>query len=369
MSRPQLLALSPEELVTLLAGAGVPCAPTEARRVLAHVVTGGHRELRTMKRPVSRVVREAVAALTIDERPSVIERVRDDADGFEKLLLRAEDGALFEAVRIPLHKPGRYTVCLSSQVGCAMRCAFCATGRLGLTRNLGAHEVIASVLAVRESLAAGERVSGAVFMGQGEPLANYDEVLRAARVLSHPCGGCIEAKNISISTVGLVPQLLRYAQEGHRYRMIVSLHSALADKRRSLLPVAGQWSLEQLADAIRQLHARTGDRVTVAWVVLAGVNTGADEVRALRELLGDVPLRINLIDVNPAGDDEARPAGFRRASPEELARFLDELQVLGQPIVRRYSGGKNRDAACGMLASRRHAAGSPRDAHLARATR
>ncbi len=360
MSRPPLLALSPEELVALLARDGVACAPAEARRALAHVVTAGQRDLRTMKRPVSRPVREAIAALTTDERPTVLERVRDEADGFEKLLLRAVDGALFEAVRIPLHKPGRYTVCLSSQVGCAMGCAFCATGRLGLTRNLGAHEMIASLLAVRASLADGERLTGAVFMGQGEPLANYDEVLRAARVLSHPCGGCIEAKSISISTVGLVPQLVRYAEEGHRFRLIVSLHSAIADKRRRLLPVAGRWSLDELAGAIRLLHARTGDRVTVAWVVLAGVNTGADEVRALRDLLGDVPLRINLIDVNPMGGDDPPAETFRRASPEELARFLDELQLLGQPIVRRYSGGSNRDAACGMLASRRRER-SPRD--------
>lgn len=354
MERPHLLSLTPEELVLLLAAHDVTCAPAEARRLLAHVVSDGNADLRAMKRPVARAVRAAVVALTSDVRPEVVERVRDDVDGFEKLLLRSSDGALFEAVRIPLHKPGRFSVCLSSQVGCAMQCAFCATGRLGLTRNLRAHEMVASALAVRAELAPGERISGAVFMGQGEPLANYDEVIRAARVLSHPCGGRIEAKSISISTVGLVPQLRRYAEEGHKYRLIVSLHSALADRRRQLLPVAGQWPLEELADAIRLLHQKTGDRVTVAWVVLGGINTGPDEVDALRALLHDVPLRLNLIDVN-----DARPDGFARASPAELARFLDRLQVLGQPIVRRYSGGQNRDAACGQLAARRHAAFPP----------
>ena len=354
MERPHLLSLAPEELVLLLADHGVTCAPGEARRLLAHVVSDGNADLRAMKRPVARAVRDAVLAHTSDERPAVVERARDDADGFEKLLLRAADGALFEAVRIPLHKPGRFSVCLSSQVGCAMRCAFCATGRLGLTRNLRAHEMVASLLAVRAELGPGERISGAVFMGQGEPLANYDEVIRAARVLSHPCGGRIEAKSISISTVGLVPQLRRYAEEGHKFRLIVSLHSAVADRRRQLLPVAGQWPLEEVADAIRLLHQRTGDRVTVAWVVLGGVNTGADEVDALRSLLRDVPLRLNLIDVN-----DARPDGFQRASPAELGRFLDALQVLGQPIVRRYSGGQNRDAACGQLAARCRAADSP----------
>lgn len=354
MQRPHLLSLSPEELCALLDARGVACSPAEARRLLAHVVSDGKQDLRTMKRPVSRVVREAVAAHVSDQRPTVVERARDEADGFVKLLLRADDGAMFEAVRIPLHKPGRFTVCLSSQVGCAMRCAFCATGRLGLTRNLRADEMVAALLAVRAELAEGERITGAVFMGQGEPLANYDEVLRAAHVLSHPCGGRIESKNISISTVGLVPQIRRYAEEGHRFRLIVSLHSAIEDKRRSLLPVAGQWPLSEVADAIRRLHERTHDRVTVAWVVLGGVNTGADEVEALRALLPGVPIRLNLIDVNDARDD-----GFARATPAELKRFLDELQLLGQPIVRRYSGGQNRDAACGMLAARRHAAGSP----------
>ncbi|MBI1949297.1 MAG: radical SAM protein [Deltaproteobacteria bacterium] len=379
MARPHLLALSPEELVELLVAHGVPGTPAEARRVLAHVVSDGQRDLRTMKRPVSRGVRQAVEALTVDERPTVLERARDDADGFEKLLLRAVDGETFEVVRIPLHRRGRFSVCLSSQVGCAMRCAFCATGRLGLQRNLAAHEMVASLLAAREQLGPSERVSGAVFMGQGEPLANYDEVLRTARVLSHPCGGRIDAKNISISTAGLVPQILRYAEEGHRYRLIVSLHSAIADKRRRLLPVTGQWPLEELAAAIRRLHATTRDRVTVAWVVLGGINTGADEVQALQALLGGVPLRINLIDVNPIDHDAGMdsqlgrgandPTRFTRATPAELARFLDGLQVLGQPIVRRYSGGQHRDAACGMLASRQQAAGStplpgPSDAQL-----
>ncbi len=365
MARPHLISLSPEELVAHLAAHGVACAPAEARRLLAHVVSDGQRELRTMKRPVARAVRDAVRELTLDERPAVVERVRDHVDGFEKLLLRATDGALFETVRIPLHKPGRFSVCLSSQVGCAMRCAFCATGRLGLTRNLRADEMVAAFLAVRDELAPGERASGAVFMGQGEPLANYDEVVRAARVLSHPCGGRVEAKNISISTAGLVPQMVRYANDGHRFRLIVSLHSAVDARRRQLSPVAGHWPLDELAGAIRLLHERTGDRVTVAWVVLAGVNTGADEVDALRALLGDVPLRINLIDLNPVDAAGDGAGTFARASPAELSAFLDRLQLLGQPIVRRYSGGQNRDAACGMLASKRHAVNS-RDGESAR---
>jgi 23S rRNA (adenine2503-C2)-methyltransferase len=231
-----------------------------------------------------------------------------------------------------------------------MGCQFCATGRMGLTRNLQAHEIVGAFVAVRDSLPAGARVSGAVFMGQGEPLHNYDEVIHAASVLCDPCGGRVEAKAISISTVGLVPAIRRYTQEGHKFRLIVSLTSALAPKRRTLLPVAGAYALEDLVAAIRAYQQSIHDRVTIAWVVLGGINTGRDEVDALRTLLADVPIRLNLIDVN-----DARPDGFARAPPAELGRFLDELQLLGQPVVRRYSGGQNRDAACGMLAATHHA--------------
>jgi 23S rRNA (adenine2503-C2)-methyltransferase len=328
--------MSPEELAQHLQSVGVECSAAEARRALAHVVSDGRSDFTTMKKPVRATVRAAIRAHTRDEQLEIVERVVDDADGFVKYLLRSPDGALHEAVRIPLHKEGRFTICLSSQVGCAMQCAFCATGRLGFTRNLEAWEIVRAFMAVRSELPQGTRISGAVFMGQGEPLANYDEVIRAARVLSHPCGGRIEGKAISISTVGLVPQIHRFASEGHKFRLVVSLTSAIAHKRRSLLPVAGAYTLDDVADAIRAYHRASKDRVTIAWVLLGGVNTGADEVTALKELLPDVPLRINLIDVN-----DAREGGFARATPAELSRFLDALQLLGQPVVRRYSGGRN----------------------------
>lgn len=347
-TRPHLFGMTPPDLVAHLARQGVECSDAEARRVLGRVVSEGRDDLRGMKKPVRSVVRDAIDATTSRARARVVERVRDDVDGFEKLLLECDDGAKHEAVRIPLQKPGRYTVCLSSQVGCAMGCTFCATGRLGFSRNLTAAEIVSAFVAVRDTLdvGAGERVSGAVFMGQGEPLANYDEVIQAARVLSEPCGGRVEAKGISISTVGLVPMIKRYTEEGHKFRLIISLHSAIASRRRSLLPVAGAFALEDVADAIRAYQRSINDRVTIAWTVMSGINTGDDEVTALRTMLDGVPIRLNLIDVN-----DARPDGFKRAPPAELARFLDDLQSLGQPIVRRYSGGQNRHAACGMLAA------------------
>ncbi len=341
---PSVFGLLPGELVAHLARHGISLRDDEARRALARAFA--HPSDPPSRRPLSRAKQEALSRLTTNARLELVERVTDASDGFVKYLFRSPDGALSEAVRIPLEKPGCFSVCLSSQVGCAMQCVFCATGRLGLSRNLEPWEIVAAFLAVRDD--APGRVSGVVFQGQGEPLHNYDHVIQAARVLSHPCGGHVAGRAITISTVGLVPQIRRFASERHPYRLIISLTSALPERRARLLPVAGRFSIEDLADAVRE-HSRVAKgRVTIAWVVMSGVNTDQAEVDALRQHFGDLPLRINLIDVN-----DARPDGFRRASDAERKALMDRLQILRAPIVRRYSGGVARHAACGMLASTR----------------
>jgi 23S rRNA (adenine2503-C2)-methyltransferase len=338
-----LFGMLPADLAAHLRANGVDVRDAEARRIVAHAVGRGAEGF-PESRPVPRRVALAVGQL-VDRQPlDVVERATDPSDGFVKYLFRLHDGALAEAVRIPLEVPGRFTVCLSSQAGCAMGCDFCATGRLGLARNLEPWEIVAQFLAVRAE-APGD-VTGAVFQGQGEPLHNYDAVMKAAAILADPCGGRIAAKAITISTVGLVPAIHRYARERLPYRLIVSLTSAVDARRRALLPAAGAWPVRELADAVRAYQRAAGGRVTIAWVVLGGINTGGDEVDALRELFDGVPLRLNLIDVNDARED-----GYRRATDDELARFRDELRTLGIPVVRRYSGGAARHAACGMLAS------------------
>lgn len=346
LDAPHLFAFTPEALSAWAGEQGVAVRLDEARRVLSEVISDP--EERVSRRPVKKSTREFLLTHTSQERLEVVERAVDPSDQFVKYLFRSPDGALTEAVRIPLHKPGHFTVCLSSQVGCAMGCVFCATGRLGFSRNLETWEMISAFKIVRdEAHRAGlGRVSGAVFMGQGEPLHNYDQVIQTARVLSHPCGGRIDARNITISTVGLVPQIRRFAEERHPYKLIVSLTSAIEEKRKGLLPVAGRFSLDELGAAIRSYAAVARGRITLAWVLMRGVNHGQEEVLALKERFGDLPLRINLIDINDAGD-----LGYSRVSPAELKEFLDRLQVLGVPIVRRYSGGKEKHAACGMLAA------------------
>jgi 23S rRNA (adenine2503-C2)-methyltransferase len=337
-----LLGMLPDDLVAALAQRGVTISLSEARSALCARIA----ENRALidKRKLTRIGRLAIAEHTRDDRPVVVQRVEDPVDRSVRYLLQAEDGVRFEAVRIGLEKPNCFTVCLSSQVGCAMRCAFCATGRLGLSRDLTAAEIVGAFLVVRDE--APGRVTGAVFMGQGEPFHNYDAVIQAARVLSDPCGGRVDAKNISISTVGLVPQIRRYTREGWKFRLIVSVTSAVAERRASLLPVAGRIPLADLAEALRERAVVTGDRVTIAWVLLGGVNTGEDEVQALLSVFDGVPLRVNLIDVNDARED-----GFVRADDAERTAFFNHLQALRAPIVRRYSVGASQNSACGMLAA------------------
>jgi 23S rRNA (adenine2503-C2)-methyltransferase len=298
-----------------------------------------------MKRPVRQVVRARIEASFHWRRPTVVERVPDTSDGSVRYLLRYEDGTVAEAVAIPLHKAGMWTVCLSSQVGCAMRCDFCATGRLGLKRNLTAAEIVASWMVVRDE--APGRVSGAVFMGQGEPLHNYDSVIKAAATLSDPCGGRIAAKAITISTVGLVSKIIRYADEGHPYRLIVSLTSAVQERRAKLVPVAARWDVTEVAAALRHYHASCGRRVTVAWVLMGGTNHDDAEIEALRTLMDGIPWQLNVIDINDARED-----GYRRVTQAEEDTFFDGLRTLGVPFIRRFSVGREQNSACGMLAAR-----------------
>lgn len=342
--RPHLLTLSPALLVAHAAAHGIALPIEHARRIL--VDAWARPDAPRRRETVGATMRAKIAAIVQVDRLEVVERAEDPSDGFVKYLLRAGDGAVVEAVRIPLHRPGRFTVCLSSQVGCAMGCSFCATGRLGFSRNLATWEILAAFLAVRDE--APGRVSGAVFQGQGEPFHNYDAVIAAAERLRDPCGGSISGDAITISTVGLVPQIRRFTAEGHPFRLIVSLTTTDAALRRRLLPVASRFAIDELAAAVRAHHAAHGGRITLAWVLLGGLNHGDEEVARLRELFAGVPIRLNLVDVN-----DAREGGYVRASDEQRNRMLDALAAAGIPFMRRYSGGAARHAACGMLAATR----------------
>lgn len=282
-------------------------------------------------------------------RLALLEKVVSPVDGFARYLFRGDGPDPFEAVRIPLlHRPEdrKYIVCVSSQAGCAMGCAFCATGRIGFKRDLAAWEIVDQVTRIRAD--SEFPVRGAVFMGMGEPLLNYDAVVAAAKILSESCGMAISGKAITISTSGVAPAIRRYAAARLPFRLVVSLTSALPEKRRALMPIEATWPTAELMDAVREYHAATRQRVTLAWTMIAGVNTGRDEARALAGLTRGLPVILDLIDVND-------PTGRHRPpSADELNAFRDALrEELGQPVVRRYSGGQDIHAACGLLAGLR----------------
>lgn len=313
----------------------------DARRVLGAVVGRGRplRDARNVRREVLDLVEERCATDRLQRVAAV-----DARDGFRKYLFQLPDGARIETVRIPLFDT-HHTLCLSSQVGCALGCAFCATGRLGLTRNLRAWEMVSQLLEVRADSA--RPITGAVFMGQGEPFQNYEEVLRAAYVLCDPAGARIDQRRISISTAGVVPMIRRYTAEGHKFRLCVSLNAALPEKRAALMPIERGFPLDELVDAVREHAARRG-RVTLEYVMMGGVNVGPEDAAALGALLAGIPVRLNPIDVNDAA------GRFRPPTAAEWSRFRDALAraLPGQPVVRRYSGGGDAHAGCGMLSGR-----------------
>jgi 23S rRNA (adenine2503-C2)-methyltransferase len=272
--------------------------------------------------------------------------ITSPVDGFQKLLFRTRDGLAVETVLIPLQKPGAVSICLSSQVGCPMACVFCATARMKERRSLETWEIVDQFVQAREIVrAGGRRVTGAVFMGMGEPFLNYDRVLAAADLLRCPYGAAIAAQAITISTVGLVAEIDRFTDENRKFRLAISLGAATDAKRAQLVPVAARIPVSEVMAAARRHALARRDRVMLAYVCIAGVNVDESDARNLAELIGDTPVRLDLIDVtDPTGK-------FQPPSDEERRSFMDALtRYLGQPVVRRYSGGKDIDAACGTLA-------------------
>ncbi len=289
-----------------------------------------------------RRIREAVRL----PRLVLLDKKISPQDGFAKYLFRGEGPEPFEAVRIPLlHRAGaeKYVVCVSSQVGCAMGCAFCATGRMGFVRNLAAWEMVDQVVRIQAD--SEHPVRGAVFMGMGEPMLNYEEAVRAARILSEPCGMAMSAKAISFSTAGVVPGIRRFAADRLPFRLVVSLTSADPARRRDVMPAEAAHPLPELMEAIREYHAVSRQRVTLAWTMISGFNVREADAVQLAELVRGMPITLDLIDVND-------PSGrFKPPAPEELNAFRDALRKhLGMPVARRYSGGQDIHAACGMLA-------------------
>ena len=336
-----LQAVTPEMLSHAIAGVTL----AEARKLVAAVHRG---ESIVANAHVRRSAAECVRAAGEVPELEVVNTATSQLDPFVKYLCKRGDH-VFETVRIPLEHPDRFSVCVSSQVGCALACAFCATGKLGLVRNLEAWEIVEQVRIVRARLPRG-RVHGVVFQGMGEPLANLDNVLVAIAVLSNPCALGIDARAITVCTAGLPAGIRRLAREAPKVRLGLSISSAIAADRRRVMPIADRFELDAVLDAAAEHAALTGLSPMWAVTLLAGVNDTdhhaqalADRAHAFAARTGRRP-RISVLDYNPIDGDP-----FTRSL--RMAAFRAVLSAAGLPSHRRYSGGADVAAACGQLAA------------------
>ncbi len=269
-------------------------------------------------------------------------RVVHSRDDTRKLLFVLDERAAIETVIIP--DPPRLTVCVSSQAGCAMACAFCATARLGLVRNLSAAEIVGQVLAAQQLLRPEERISNVVFMGMGEPLANYAAVVQAIEMLTADWGVGLSARRITVSTVGLLPAMQRLVHDT-AVQLAVSLTATTEAQRQRLMPIGRRYPLTALMDLCRTLPIAQRRRITFEYVMLAGVNDAVEDAQRLARLLRGIRAKVNLIPFNPFAD-----AAFAPSPPVAIARFQARLLAEGLHASVRQSRGVDIQAACGQLA-------------------
>jgi 23S rRNA (adenine2503-C2)-methyltransferase len=297
------------------------------------------------------------------------ESVRRSTDGTRKLLLRLTDGLAIECVMIPRENLERealdedqdedpdesagedrgekpVTLCISTQVGCAMGCVFCASGQAGLKRGLGAHEVVAQYILARRHLDPGERIKNIVFMGMGEPLHHYAETAQSIRLLTHPEGAGLSPRRITVSTVGLISGIQKLGQDfAGKIGLAISLHAPDAATRSRIVPMNESQPLADLIDALRRYPLPKRRRITIEYTLIHGVNDGVEHARRLVQTLRGLPVKVNLIPMNPIA-----ASSMRAPQPEAVEAFRRELALLHVSCSVRQTRGDDVDAACGQLA-------------------
>ena len=267
---------------------------------------------------------------------------QDSIDGTIKRVYRLPDGQLIESV-LMAYDDDRRTACISTQAGCAMGCVFCATGQMGFARHLSAAEIVEQAMYFARDLEAqGERLSNIVLMGMGEPFHNYDESLRAIHRLMDDLG--IGARHITVSTVGMVPQIRRFADEGLQVRLAISLHAATDAERSALLPVNKRWPLAELMDACRYYVDRTGRRITFEWALIRGQTDTPEQAHALGKLLRGLLCHVNAIPLNPTDGYAGGPS-----AADAVDRFVKILAEYGVSATVRVRRGIDINAGCGQL--------------------
>jgi len=288
-----------------------------------------------------RELRAAVAANFRLTTPALVQRERS-TDGTEKFVLRLADGRTIESVFIP--DTPAMTFCISTQVGCAMACSFCLTGKMGLVRNLTAGEIVGQVRLLVDALAMRDTAFNIVLMGMGEPLHNYDETMKALRILADEHGFNLPPRRVTLSTVGLLPALERLAQEEVMPNLAISLHAPTDAQRGALVPINRKYGVAEIIAACKRFPLKKRSRITFEYVLLAGVNDSTDDARRLAHLLAGMKAKVNVIPLNAAAG-----IPYERPSDEAIDRFARTLAEHGTTVSVRKSRGRDIRAACGQL--------------------
>jgi 23S rRNA (adenine2503-C2)-methyltransferase len=338
MSSTNLLDCSPAEMEALAESLGVP--RYRGRQLARWIFARGVVDLEAMT-DLPRDFRAALAARATVDVPEV-ERRTPSQDGSHKLVLRYGDGARVQAVLMP--DGDRLTLCVSTQVGCGFACAFCFTGTMGLERNLSAGEIAAQVLVARQGLGPGERITHIVYMGMGEPLANYSATVKSLRLLIDPQAFAFSPRRITVSTVGLVSGIERLAKETLKVNLAISLHATSNEIRDRIMPVNRGFAIEELLAACRRFPLPFRQRMTFEYVLLDGINDAVEDARRLVKLLKGIRGKINLI---PFNDWEG--SSFARPPLPRILAFQAVLLEHGITATIRWSKGEDIGAACGQL--------------------
>lgn len=280
---------------------------------------------------------------------------QQSSDGTKKFLFELFDGKSIESVLIPNESDSddenrRNTLCVSTQIGCSVGCAFCATGKLKLSRDLEASEIIDQVF-MAEKLS-GLKISNIVFMGMGEPFLNYENSLHAVKILTDPKYGILGGKRITVSTSGLVPQIYKLAKEELNIKLAISLHATTNGLRNKLIPISRKFDLKSLFEAVEHYYRKTKNPITYEYIPFAGLNDTDEDVKRLAKICRRVPSKVNIIPFHDIGF--TNPTGFaaelRASSNETILEFIKKLKVAGVNVFKRSSSGLDIDAACGQLA-------------------
>ena len=340
--------LSPEDRATAVAELGEPAFRAKQ---LANHYFGRHSENPKEWSDISTESAEKLAAALFPTLLTPVRSITCDGGATRKDLWKLHDGVMVESVL--MRYPDRATLCISSQAGCGMGCPFCATGQAGLTRNLSAAEITAQVFAASRAMESGEmgepmRLSNIVFMGMGEPMANYNAVLRTIRNItaSTPDGFGISARSVTLSTVGLVSGIEKLIDEGIPVTLAVSLHTPDDELRDSLVPINTRWKVREVLVAADKYAAQTGRRYSIEYALIKDINDHAWRADLLGRMLKGRDAHVNLIPLNPTPGSK-----WTASKPEDEKKFVEVLESYGVPVTVRDTRGREIDGACGQLAA------------------